>query len=88
MSESVKNKRKWDSIELTINSQDEEQEMCCQKLSELEGNGITASDVRRLQENGFYTIQAVAYAPKKALVAVKGISEAKAEKIQMEAMKK
>ncbi|RWS29513.1 hypothetical protein B4U80_11086, partial [Leptotrombidium deliense] len=88
MSEFVKNKRKRDPVELTLCTQDEEQEMCCNKLSELEGNGITSGDVRRLQENGFYTIQAVAYAPKKALVAVKGISEAKAEKIQMEAMKR
>lgn len=50
-------------------------------IDELEGSGISAVDVRKLKEAGFHTVQAVAYAPKKALLAVKGISEAKAEKI-------
>ena len=36
---------------------------------------------------GFYTVESVVYAPKKKLMEVKGISEQKADKIQLEAMK-
>lgn len=50
-------------------------------------NGITAGDIKKLQEAGFYTVESVAYAPKKHLVSVKGISEAKAEKLLQEASK-
>lgn len=39
--------------------------------------GISASDCRKLEEGGFYTVEAVAYVPKKHLLAVKGISDAK-----------
>lgn len=46
-----------------------------------QGNGITAGDIKKLQEAGFYTVEAVAFAPKKFLVTVKGISDAKADKI-------
>lgn len=49
--------------------------------------GITAGDIKKLQEAGFYTVEAVAFALKKNLLAVKGISEAKAEKILTEAAK-
>ncbi|GAB0087530.1 DNA repair protein RAD51 homolog [Sergentomyia squamirostris] len=49
--------------------------------------GITPGDVKKLQEAGFYTVEAVAYALKKNLLAVKGISEAKADKLIAEAGK-
>lgn len=50
-------------------------------------NGISATDVKKLEEAGFYTVEAVAFAPKKALLKIKGISEAKADKILNEATK-
>lgn len=50
-------------------------------------NGISAADVKKLEEAGFYTVEAVAFAPKKALLSIKGISEAKADKILNEATK-
>ena len=53
---------------------------CC-IFNVLQGNGITAGDIKKLQEAGFYTVEAVAFAPKKFLIGVKGISEAKADKI-------
>ncbi|EFN88264.1 DNA repair protein RAD51 homolog 1 [Harpegnathos saltator] len=53
----------------------------------LERNGITAGDIKKLQEAGFYTVESVAYAPKKHLVTIKGISEAKADKLLQEASK-
>lgn len=43
--------------------------------------GISASDLKKLEDAGFHTIEAVAYAPKKELLNIKGISEAKADKI-------
>lgn len=43
--------------------------------------GINANDIKKLEDAGFHTIEAVAYAPKKELLNIKGISEAKAEKI-------
>lgn len=44
-------------------------------------SGISASDIKKLEEAGFHTIEAVAYAPKKELLNIKGISETKADKI-------
>uniref|UniRef100_A0A8D2JUD9 RAD51 recombinase n=1 Tax=Theropithecus gelada TaxID=9565 RepID=A0A8D2JUD9_THEGE len=49
--------------------------------------GINANDVKKLEEAGFHTVEAVAYAPKKELINIKGISEAKADKILAEAAK-
>ncbi|XP_053690330.1 DNA repair protein RAD51 homolog A [Sabethes cyaneus] len=56
-------------------------------IGKLEVNGITAQDIRKLAEAGFHTVEAVAFAPKKQLLAIKGISEAKADKILLEATK-
>nr|CAG4648041.1 EOG090X0906 [Moina brachiata]SVE93108.1 EOG090X0906 [Moina brachiata] len=50
-------------------------------IAKLEGNGISAGDIKKLEEAGFHTVESVAYAPKKSLLAIKGISEAKADKI-------
>lgn len=58
-----------------------------QMVNKLEGHGISANDVKKLAEAGYHTVESVAYAPKKALLAIKGISEAKADKIQNEAAK-
>lgn len=43
--------------------------------------GISNSDIKKLEDGGFHTVEAVAYAPKKELLNIKGISEAKADKI-------
>jgi hypothetical protein len=48
---------------------------------------VSATDIRKLQEAGYYTVEAVAYAPKKHIVAIKGISENKADKILAECVK-
>ena len=56
-------------------------------VAKLEQNGITSADIKKLQEAGLHTIEAVAYTPKRTLLAIKGISEAKADKIIMEAYK-
>lgn len=56
-------------------------------INVLEEHGIGAVDVKKLQEAGFHTVESVAYTPKKALLLIKGISEAKADKIIAEAAK-
>ncbi|XP_071529237.1 DNA repair protein RAD51 homolog 1 isoform X2 [Panulirus ornatus] len=56
-------------------------------INTLERNGISAADVKKLEEAGYYTVEAVAFAPKKALLTIKGVSEAKADKILTEASK-
>ncbi|XP_022662770.1 DNA repair protein RAD51 homolog 1-like isoform X3 [Varroa jacobsoni] len=57
------------------------------KLQQLEGNGITAGDLQKLRDAGLHTVSAVAFAAKKMLLAIKGISEAKADKLMIEAAK-
>ena len=44
-------------------------------------HGISAADVKKLQEAGYHTVEAIAFVPKKFLLQIKGISEAKADKI-------
>ncbi|VDN51156.1 unnamed protein product [Dracunculus medinensis] len=56
-------------------------------VDKLEQSGISASDIRKLKEAGFNTFESIAYAPRKELVAIKGISEQKADKIFLEAAK-
>jgi len=56
-------------------------------INKLEGlQGISALDVKKLQENGFHTVESVAYSTKKSLLAIK-VTEAKADKILAEATK-
>jgi len=49
--------------------------------------GINAADIKKLSEAGYFTVEAVAYATKKALIAIKGFSEQKADKLLAEASK-
>lgn len=56
-------------------------------ISRLEGSGISAADVKKLMDAGFFTVESVAYSTRKALTAIKGISEAKADKLLLEASK-
>lgn len=48
---------------------------------------VPAGDVKKLVEAGYNTVEAVVYAPKKNLLTIKGISEAKADKIIAEGQK-
>jgi len=56
-------------------------------VNQLEQHGVSAADIKKLQEAGFHTVESVVYAPKKNLMVIKGISEAKADKIQAEGVK-
>ncbi|KAF9987694.1 recombinase rad51 [Modicella reniformis] len=50
-------------------------------IEKLEQCGIQAADIRKLKEAGYHTVESIAYTPKKAFLLLKGISEAKADKI-------
>eukprot|EP00455_Lapot_gusevi_P002991 TRINITY_DN1123_c0_g2_i12.p1 TRINITY_DN1123_c0_g2~~TRINITY_DN1123_c0_g2_i12.p1 ORF type:complete len:364 (-),score=105.06 TRINITY_DN1123_c0_g2_i12:401-1426(-) len=56
-------------------------------IQHLEGNGISAGDIKKLQDAGFNTVESVSFSTKKALAQVKGISENKAEKLHDAATK-
>ena len=68
-------------------TEDDEDQFGPLPISSLEQHGIGAADVKKLQEAGFNTVESVVYAPKKNLVEIKGISEAKADKIIAEGQK-
>jgi DNA repair protein RAD51 len=50
-------------------------------ITKLEMAGILASDIKKMQDIGLHTIESVAYSHRKVIMGIKGISEAKAEKI-------
>eukprot|EP01116_Phalansterium_solitarium_P019679 TRINITY_DN5599_c0_g1_i3.p1 TRINITY_DN5599_c0_g1~~TRINITY_DN5599_c0_g1_i3.p1 ORF type:complete len:347 (+),score=44.40 TRINITY_DN5599_c0_g1_i3:50-1090(+) len=56
-------------------------------ISKLESAGISSAEVKKLAEAGFNTVESIAYSTKKSLIAIKGISEAKADKLLAEASK-
>lgn len=45
-------------------------------------HGIPAADIKKLREGGVHTVEHLAHAPKRQLAEIKGISEAKIEKMQ------
>lgn len=56
-------------------------------LNLLESDGIASADVRKLQEAGLYTVEQLAHSHRRELVAIKGLSEAKVEKLLAAAFK-
>ncbi|CAG9315034.1 unnamed protein product [Blepharisma stoltei] len=56
-------------------------------IQRLKDFGINQSDITKLQDAGFQTIESIAFSTRKVLLAVKGISEAKADKISEAARK-
>lgn len=53
-------------------------------VNKLQEAGIHVNDIKKLTEAGFHTVESVAFTPKKSLVAIKGISDQKADKILAE----
>jgi len=75
-------------MQLAKQTVDEEEEQSGPILIEkLEGGGINNQDLKKLKENGFQTVESIAFATKKTLLGIKGISEAKADKLINEASK-
>ncbi|KAL1412666.1 DNA repair protein RAD51 [Vanrija pseudolonga] len=56
-------------------------------VAKLAEYGISVQDTQKLADAGLHTVEAVAFTPKKQLCTIKGISEAKADKILAEACK-
>lgn len=57
------------------------------EVEKLQEAGLNAADLKKLKESGFHTVTSVLYSMKKDLVAVKGLSDQKVEKIQEAARK-
>lgn len=51
----------------------EEEESGPIPITKLEGGGITTADIKKLMENGFHTVESVAYATRKTLYGIKGM---------------
>ena len=60
---------------------DEEASGAFNPIARLEACGIPAPDIRKFQEAGYHTVESIAYASKKQLIAIKGISEAKVREL-------
>ena len=60
----------------------EEDQGSLHDISELQQQRISAEDIRILRNAGYYTVESIAYTPRKEIVAVEGISEVKADKLQ------
>lgn len=56
-------------------------------LAHMEQYGFNSGDIKKMMAAGFYTVESVAFAPKKHLYGVNGISEQKADKLQAECTK-
>lgn len=64
------------------NSEDEEEELrSYEPIDLLQDAGINATDIAKLKEDGFATIGQLFQVSHKKLLAVKGISEAKVDKV-------
>ena len=50
-------------------------------IHKLEEAGINAADIKKLVDAGFQTVEGVAFTPKKNLINIKGLTEAKIDKI-------
>jgi len=50
-------------------------------ISKLEECGINSADIKKLVDAGFQTVEAVAFTAKKHLINIKGLTEAKVDKI-------
>ncbi|KAK7346820.1 hypothetical protein VNO80_21343 [Phaseolus coccineus] len=56
-------------------------------VEQLQASGIAATDVKKLKDAGICTLESVAYTARKDLLQIKGISEAKVDKISEAASK-
>jgi len=67
--------------------EEENEEKSYMDIEELALQKISTADIKKCREAGFYTVESIAYIPRKQLLEVKGISEAKVEKLQAAAFK-
>ncbi|XP_015794532.1 DNA repair protein RAD51 homolog 1 [Tetranychus urticae] len=67
--------------------EEDDSELGFHKVNKLQGNGITPGDIKKLIEAGFATVESIAFAAKKNLITVRGISETKADRLLADAQK-
>lgn len=68
-------------VDVQADDQQDGQGVNADNISTLSAHGFTSGEIKKLQEAGFFSIQSIAFATKKDLCAVKGISENKADKL-------
>lgn len=73
--------------EAVVEEEQQEDQPTCQLIERLEGGSISANDIKKLRDGGYFTVDSVAQATKKDLGLIKGISEQKVEKLQEAAFK-
>ena len=68
-------------------SEDEEENKSYLEIEQLDQQKVSAADIKKLKDAAYFTVESVAYSPKKSLLEIKGISEAKVEKLMAAAQK-
>lgn len=69
------------------NSEDIKDQIGPISIQKLQSTTVTISDIKKLNEIGIYSIEALVRTPKKDLVSIKGLSEGKVDQILREATK-
>ncbi|KAG0237784.1 recombinase rad51 [Mortierella sp. GBA43] len=64
-----------------------EQEIEAEEEEEIGMSHLPTSEIEKLRAAGYHTVESIAFSPKKNLLTIKGISEAKADKLLTEACK-
>ena len=77
----MKSKEHQKDLEENDSDYDQQQEETFHPIDLLQDHGINASDISKLRDAGFNSIESVTYSTKKTLVSIKGLSEVKVEKI-------
>ncbi|KAF9434156.1 Meiotic recombination protein dmc1 [Entomortierella beljakovae] len=67
--------------------EDEDEEVFFTEIDELQNHGINAADITKLKQAGICTVRCVQMMTKKSLCRIKGLSEAKVEKLKEAAAK-
>ena len=75
------------SVPDDTHQEEQDEQSACQLVARLEGGSISANDIKKLRDAGYYTVESVAQATKKDLTTIKGVSEQKVEKLQEAAFK-
>ncbi|CAB3993934.1 meiotic recombination DMC1 LIM15 homolog [Paramuricea clavata] len=70
-------------VDPEISDQEEEEESFYLDSDLLQNHGINVADIKKLKTSGIYTIKGVQMTTRRKLCQIKGISEAKMEKIKV-----
>ncbi|KAM0944043.1 putative DNA repair Rad51/transcription factor NusA, alpha-helical [Dioscorea sansibarensis] len=68
-------------LQLVDREEVDDEDDCFEAIDKLIAQGINAGDVKKLQDAGIYTVNGLMMHTKKSLTGIKGLSEAKVDKI-------